>query len=933
MSTIETIADGGEDVLDFDVTSAAVLAGLFGEREAPKVGRYRLGRKIGQGAMGRVYRAHDPDLEREVAIKMIHVDGRDDPRARARLVREAQALARVSHPNIVGVFEVGTHGRDVFVAMEWLRGRTLRRWRSDEQPSTAQCLPMLIQAGEGLAAAHRAGVVHRDFKPDNVLVADDGRVRVIDFGLAQTGAAEGEAPSSEDSTTNTTAAAVSGELGDGVDIRSAGSITRTGAVLGSPAYMPPEQLMTADVDAHSDQFAFCVTAFEMLHGERPFEGRTPAQLLGNVVDGRIRVISDDVPRRIDMTLRRGLACDPGDRWPTMEALLQQLTASPVSRSRITMAATGAVIVIGVMLASTGREPDACATDEDSLAEVWDPSRRAEVAERLGTPTGEDVAESLDAYAQGWLDTREAACREASAAEASGARDDAELDARRARILHCLRRRKADLRASVDLLRVADARTREHAEAVVAGLAMPEQCLGAGDGAPELEPSDPREARRMAFVEDALARAAALEHAGHWDEAIAAIQPAMQPVPPQPWLEAEVRHRYASSLGKLKRTTEAIEQAQQAFFVAQRAGDDERAATLATQLSCYVGWDQADEVKAEEWIEHSEALLRRLGDPPKLAFGLEWCRARIETRAGDAAAAVESFRRAITLAERGGVGSMRHAMLEHDLAAALIDAGRISQARPLLQRSMTTLEQVLGPEHPQLATSHQTLGNTFAMAGDFEGARPHFEAALRIRKHTDPHGIDTAMSLGNLGNLAHVEGRLTEARTLLEEALATFEAISGPADPRVHTTLSNLAANATSRGDLDEARRLLRRQIDLVTVHRGERHPSLGIAYNLLGDVEREAGALSEAEAYYRSSVGILEARRGADHPALGFPLTGLGRILRRQGELDESERVLRRALALRTGPDVDPDERSDTEDALALTLRAMESDETSQTSG
>lgn len=924
MSTIETIADHDEDALDFDVTSAAVLAGLFGEREAPKVGRYRLGGQIGQGAMGRVYRAYDPDLDREVAIKMIHVEGRDDPTARARLVREAQALARVSHPNVVGVFEVGTHRRDVFVAMEWLRGRTLRRWRSEEQPRAAQCLPVLLQAGEGLAAAHRAGVVHRDFKPDNVLVADDGRVRVIDFGLAQTGAGQ----------EGSTAAAVSGKLGDGVDISSAGSITRTGAVLGSPAYMPPEQLMTAEVDALSDQFAFCVTAFEMLHGERPFAGRTPAEVLGNVVDGRIRVIGDDVPRRIDLALRRGLACDPEDRWPTMEALLEQLTASPMSRGRMTLASAGAIVVLGALLASTGRESHACAADEASLAGVWDPSLRRDVVERLGAP-GETIGASVDAYAQQWLDTREAACREASGAESTRADEtDAELDARRARILHCLRRRKADLRASVELLRAADARTREHSEAVVAGLADPEDCLDEGARPSEDEPTDPQQARQIAFVEDALSRAAALENAGHYDEAVAAIQPTLHPVPPQPWLEAEVRHRYASCLGNLKRTSEAIEQAQQAFFVAQRIGDDERAVEPAILVSCQIGWGQGDQATAEEWVAHAEAILRRLGDPPGFSSDLAWCRARIETQAGDADAAVESFRRAIALAERAGTGPMRTALLEHDLASALMDAGRISQARPLLERNLATLERVLGPDHPRVATTHNTIGNALAMVGDFEAARPHFEAALRIRRLTDPHGVDVAMALGSLGNLAQVEGRFTEAQALLEEALTTFEAVASPADPYVHATLGNLAANATSRGDLDEARRLLRRRIELVTVHRGEEHPSLGSAHNLLGDVELKAGALPQAEMHYRTAVEILERRRGAEHPALGFPLTGLGAALREQGKLHESETVLRRALALRSGPDIDPEERADTEDALALTLRANNPSEPEpQTSG
>ena len=923
MPPTETIADR-DDALDYDVTSAAVLAGLFGDGDAPRVGRYVLGGQIGQGAMGRIYRARDPELDRDVAIKMIHVEGRDDPKARARLVREAQALARVNHPNVVVVFEVGTHGRDVFVAMEWLRGRTLRRWVTEVEPSPEQCLHVLIGAGQGLAAAHQAGVVHRDFKPDNVLVTDDGRARVIDFGLAQTGMPI-DVEQSVDSTTDPGphSAMVSGELESELDLSGPGSITRTGTVLGSPAYMPPEQLLAAGVDVQSDQFAFCVTAFEMLHGQRPFVGRTPAQVLGNIVDGRLCVVSDEVPRAVDAVLRRGLACAPEDRWPTMEALLEQLVAGPTPRRRYGAMAAVAVVVIGVALAAIDGRAEPCRAEENALAGAWDEPRRATLRERLQAPADARVTEALDTYARAWRQARETACRDA-ASSSDVADAAAERDAVRVRRLHCLQRRKSELGASVDLLLAADARTREHAQELVAELPPPDRCLTDDARGPPAPPTDPAKARRVAVIEDALSRAAALEHAGHFDEAVAAIQPAMQPIPEQPWLEAEVRHRHASSLAKLGRTADAIEQADKAFFVAQQLGDDTRAIELATSLSCWHGWNLGDAAAAEEWFGHAEAILRRLGDPPRLSSELRWCRARVQVREGDAAAAVESFRRSIALAEQAGtVRPVRRAMLEHDLAGALLDVGQVSAAREALERSLSTFEDILGPEHPTAATAHNSLGNALAISGDLAGARPHFEAALRIRQRAAPGSVAVAMSLGSLGTLEQALGRFDEARELLERALTAFEDVAGPADPSVHVTLGNLAANATSRGDLDEARRLLRRRIELVTLHRGEDHPDLGGAHTLLGDAELEAGALTAAAEHYQVALGILERRRGAEHPALGYPLTGLGVVQRRSAALQQSEATLRRALALRSGPDIDPQSRADTEEELGLTLLAM----------
>jgi serine/threonine protein kinase len=313
---------------------------LFGSvRDTLQVGRYKIEEPLGSGAMGAVYRAEDPELCRSLAVKMIRRADVGEA-MRARFIREARALARLNHPNVVTIHDVGEHERQTFIAMEYVRGKTLREWLCAERRSWPVVVQAYVAAGRGLAAAHAAGLVHRDFKPANVIVADDGRIVVVDFGLARR-SDEPEAPAGlEDD-----GAAAQPRDEDPLCV----TVTRTGTRMGTPAYMSPEQLQGELTDTRSDQFSFCAALYEGLFGQRPFEGDTVEELAVQVVDGHLR--SPDsctrVLARVFNVLRRGLSVDPRARFETMEALLDALDrATRPRRVRIFAAALALAALAG-----------------------------------------------------------------------------------------------------------------------------------------------------------------------------------------------------------------------------------------------------------------------------------------------------------------------------------------------------------------------------------------------------------------------------------------------------------------------------------------------------------------------------------------------------------------------------------------------------------
>ena len=395
----------GSNAIASRLSCAAPCSGA--DRTPVRIGRFDVLRRLGAGGMGVVYSAFDDELDRKVAIKLVLADRTGGTQ---RLRREAQAIAKLSHPNVAVVYEVGEHRGQVFIAMEFVRGVTLRQWLDAETRSWPEIRDVFIQAGEGLAAAHAADLVHRDFKPDNVMVGDDGRVRVLDFGLA---AVTGEAPpagaSAESSPVST-------------------RLTATGALVGTPAYMAPEQLAGGRSAPRSDQFSFCVCLWEALMQRRPFDGDTVEGLAAAVCDGPRPAIPDTpgLPATVGQAIVRGLSVDPDDRFDNMRQLLAAVSVDPAARRRrasLALGGAGLVVVASAAGYFIAAADQSCAPAQTQLEPFWTAGRRSAAETALARaetpvplPAWAKTATALDEFVDEWTAVYERTCAAANVGE-------------------------------------------------------------------------------------------------------------------------------------------------------------------------------------------------------------------------------------------------------------------------------------------------------------------------------------------------------------------------------------------------------------------------------------------------------------------------------------------------------------------------------------
>jgi tetratricopeptide (TPR) repeat protein/predicted Ser/Thr protein kinase len=868
----------------------SVYRRVFGASSPVEVGRFTVLERIGSGGMGLVFKAYDMQLDRKVAVKVIRVDGASDA-ARRALVKEARALARLSHPNVVNVYEIGELDDQLFVAMEFLSGPTLRAWLDEGPRAWADVLAVYRQAGEGLAAAHAEGIIHRDFKPHNAMFGADRRVRVLDFGLARLREVD-----------QASRVALEEHAGP-VDV----AITVTGALLGTPAYMSPEQLAGRPADASSDQFGFCVALYEALYGERPFAGSTLRQLVFAVKLGRIEDAprGSEVPTWLRKVVVRGLANAPGERWPSMRALLVALADDPVLRRRRWGAAA---IVVGLLggtawglVQAVQQDAQTCLGMQTKLDGVWNDERRSAVAAAIeGTGLGyapgvwERVEQGLDDYASRWIAARVEACEATHRGEQSGEL----LDLRMA----CLDERLVQLRATVDVLAQADQTVVSKAVEMMANLPGLERCADTDALTNEIAlPEDPEVAKQVAALDEQLADAKALYQAGKYLEGLAiadtvvteAQQLGYEPLQVRAWLVQGSLQRESGDQAGAEATLE------RAFAAAIALRMPAEAAEASSVLMHVVGVMLARHEDGRRWAKIAQPASRAAGTDEASASYLGNI-GNLANSEGKYDEAREYQAQALALRERSlGPNHPSVALTLSSLGLIAQSNGDYDDAREYLERALIIYEKALGPNHPRVASTLGSFGTLMGRQGKYEEARGYLERALAIYGMTP--GVDASRVAGvlsNLGVVAELQGRYADARGYLERVLAIQEQTLGPEHPDVATALGNLGALARSEGNYDEARRYHERALAISEKALGPDHPSVAKTLNSLGSVARLQGRFDEARALHERALAINEKALGPDDPVVAIILASLSFVASGQGKYDEARKYLERALAI-----------------------------------
>jgi tetratricopeptide (TPR) repeat protein/predicted Ser/Thr protein kinase len=857
-----------------------------GEHESPlgrgdMVDRYVILSSLGQGGMGVVFAAYDPELDRKVALKLLlpaaAAQSGTRSESRTRLLREAQALAQLSHPAVVAVHDVGTVGDQVWLAMEFVDGVTLTSWC--ERPRTwREVLELFRRAGEGLAAAHAAGLVHRDFKPDNVMVGADGRVRVMDFGLARADGPSRPPPRSE---LRVSRSALRAE------------VTVAGSVMGTPAYMAPEQWLGGATDARTDQFAFCVALWEALYGERPFAGDTHAALAHRVTTGRHRdpPARSKVPTWLRKVVERGLLPVPARRWPSMATLLAALVGGAGRRQR-RLAIVGVAGLVAVFAtAEAGRRWNhaeavaACEARGESIAEVWNKGTREGMRAALvatevsyAESTHEHLAPRLDEFTAGWSAARTQACLHSEVEDTW----DGELATRAD---ECLLEARWALEELVAALLTADASVVTRAVAAAAGLPPVAPCLDPGWLARRPRPPQDERARgEAAALVRALEQARTLLALGDYAEGVVRARQLSARADALGWtpLTARVRITAGELAERAGERREAEKLLEDGLFLANEAGEDVMVVQAAALLTYTVGDRLARPEDGLRWGRLGQSLLPRLGPAAKVVEAdLYDHLGNVEQLRGNYDAAEGWYTKGLASATAlHGPDHPDVAVVLNNLAAVHYVRGDYGAANSLYERAMAIFEAILGPDHPNMAAFANNLGSVQFARGEYDEAERLFSRALAIRERSlGPDHTDVAMPLGNLAGVHLVRGDPEKARRLLERALAIYEREFGPDHIEVAATLDTLGQAYVTVGDLAAARRTHARALAIREATLGPDHVEVADSLYALADVQRAQGDPVAAESLYRRALAIVEKTLGEQHMKAAVIRRGLAEAL------------------------------------------------------
>jgi len=778
--------------------------------------RYTILHAVGRGGMGEVYAAYDGKLDRRVALKLLLSR---EPQGESRLSREAQAMARLSHPNVVAVFDTGMVEGRLFLAMEFVQGTTLRVWQRDRQRTVAEILRVYVRAGRGLAAAHDAELVHRDFKPDNVLVSTRGAVKVTDFGLVRTEELEGGSPEAALERLMTKLSSVrppplSGEPRDTLplepteaDIRvdsksGSGSsflrslrsgpletpMTEVGVVLGTLGYMAPEQYVSQPVNAKTDQFSFCVALYDALYGQKPFAGKGVLELADATMNGRVREPpkGKNVPARIHRALLRGLKPKKDDRYPTMAALLADLEYDPAKdRARLGFAVAGvllAVVVFAAVRISFTQKEKLCSGADTLAREVWNDQLRQRLEQAMlatNLPFAPDTWArthgELDGYMQRWSKMHEQTCR---ATRVLGHQPEALMAVRMA----CLEERRSDVRALVRLLEHADRQTVE--KAVEASQSLP----GVADCADVTSltsvqplPADAAQRSNVETIGREVGELRVLGDAGKYKDVATSAAPLVERAraAAYPPVLAEALLVLGEAQDRLGKKGDAAATLREAVFAAE-AGRIEDVKVHALVSLVAVLADQRKFDDAHTMSSLAGAASSRLSDPDAFRADLLSANAWVLCRDGKYDESAAEFHKAITVAERNADAKpVRLARMYSRAGGMLGDAGHFDEALDLLGRADATFVRFLGKDHPSRLPTFVNRGATLIDQGRFLDSLATTDTALAMAVRVLPPESGTPANLYNNRAAALNElRRFDEARAAGERAVEIGRTVFG-----------------------------------------------------------------------------------------------------------------------------------------------------------
>lgn len=862
-----------------------------------KIGRYVLLEEVGQGGMGVVFAAFDPQLNRKIALKILRAQQSEPDnkrQLRARLFREAQAIAKLSHPNVITVFDVGNVGASVFVGMEFVEGVTLTDYLATPR-ALETILDVFGQAGRGLSAAHQAGLVHRDFKPDNVLMGFDGIARVSDFGLARS---DPSLVVEEDSDDFEDFDGHPQDDVDDVDLLSS-PMTQAGAVVGTPRYMAPEQHAGAPPDPRSDQFAFCVALYQALYRQDPYVAHSMERLVHAKQEGRIMEPPESIPipGRIEQLIWRGLAPDPRRRYPTMEALLEDLRDVPAVRGRpvlrwvVGLGLSSAALGVAA-LQSGGAERAPCDDGATRWRETWNPDRKEAVRAAFGSVDPEASAVSwqavergLDAYGDAFKQQYAEAC---DAVKAPRPADDTFFRLRQS----CLIERQDFAASLVDLFEAPDGALVRAAPQAVAELPGMARCSEISGLIARGMPTRTEEELAATQFRSALMQSRVLGLAGQFETAQARAADALKQAQTLGFGEfvAEAHLVLGRALAHGGRYSDAEQHLREAVLGGLRSAHDEAAAEAAIALVEVVGVRLDRHAEASLWEAQAGALLDRISERGILRARLENRAGRLDSRRGDYAAARAHYTVALSLRSKvQGIDDPGRAAWLIDLGNVALAEGKFDEAIESFDGALALAEATLTASHPARAASLAALGRVHLRREEYGPAREALLAAKSgLEGSLGAEHPRTAMVLLGLANADEGLGNVVAAEAGYARAADLLGVTLGRAHVAYRRALLGQSRSARLSDRLEDAVEWLTRACGGPAVPASLQ----GACVLERAEFEFTAGRFDDAASGFTNAAARFETGALADPRRRAQALLGVARSQRALGRNDEAARAL-----------------------------------------